>query len=108
VEGTGFTDCEKNVAREILKKHVAGAEARADFEAVSARLKSCPVTKLRWDSGGLNFFAACSARTSEAHKKDVGLLPLKVASRDNTHLDQAAAFVQPSSGWIKTPKMRSI
>ena len=53
------------IASEVRKKHVAGAEARADFGALAARLKSCPVTELRRISGGLSFSAACLAPAGE-------------------------------------------
>jgi hypothetical protein len=36
----------------IGEEEIAGAEARVDFEAFTARLKSCPVTKP-------SFFAVC-------------------------------------------------
>jgi hypothetical protein len=39
----------------------AGAEARADFEALAAQLKLCPVTELTRISRGLSFSATCKA-----------------------------------------------
>jgi hypothetical protein len=42
----GFTGCGKTQTfGESGDTNSAGAKARIDFEAVSARLKSCPVTK---------------------------------------------------------------
>jgi hypothetical protein len=63
------------IASEVRKKHVAGAEARADFGALAARLKSCPVTELRRISGGLSFSAACLATGFSFMLHEVRLAP---------------------------------
>jgi hypothetical protein len=47
------------ISREVSEKHPAGAEARVDFAALTARLKSCPVTKHEFFDYRQSFFAAC-------------------------------------------------
>jgi hypothetical protein len=42
----GFTGCGKReMASEKREKHPSGAKAQVDLIALTARLKSCPVTK---------------------------------------------------------------
>jgi hypothetical protein len=47
-------------------KFPSGAKAQAHSAALAARLKSCPVTKLRQIAAELSFFAACKARVDIA------------------------------------------
>jgi hypothetical protein len=41
------------------EKHPTGPKGRAHFAAFSARLKSCPDTKLAFETGWASFSAAC-------------------------------------------------
>jgi len=87
--GKGLAQCEKH------KKRLSGAEAHVDFVALSARLKSCPVTKPPGIAAESSLSEACLPPADELHGHDrsLRLQDAPRRSKADIHLRVVSAFL---------------
>jgi uncharacterized protein (DUF2141 family) len=85
----GFTGCGKRHSASFRgKESSAGAEALIDFAALSARLKSCPVTKRLFERRFTSFFRSLFS----SRGKVLSTMGISSAAKAVVHLERLAAW----------------